>query len=69
MTLLYPPSSYAGLHTCENRDCPHCGPWVRYLEFKRWEEWIAAWAQVGWHAGIDLWINRRDATHELPRQR
>lgn len=59
-------SSYYSLHKCENRDCPHCGPWNRYLEAARYEEWVAAWRKIGWHAGIDLWINRRDSTHRLP---
>lgn len=31
-----------------------------------WQDWCRAWGEIGWHAQVDLRLNRRDATHRLP---
>ncbi len=30
------------------------------------DEWVTAWREIGWHAQLDLRLNRWDATHRLP---
>jgi hypothetical protein len=37
--------------------------------FTWWNEWAQAWGAIGHAAAIDLWINRRDTTFRLPKDR